>query len=61
MFHSSPIVDPKFYPQNMEDMVSTWVNIEYDREIVDSIVDEELENLDDVLEMDIDVFDDYCS
>ena len=32
----------------MEDMVSTWFNVEDDREIVDTIFDEGLENLDDV-------------
>ena len=42
----------------MEDVVSTWVEIEYDREIVNAIVDEELENIDDVSAMNIDVYDD---
>ena len=42
----------------MEDMVSTWVNIEDDREIVDAIFDEDLENIDDVSAIDIDVYDD---
>ena len=40
VFQSSFVVDPKFSPKNMDDMVSTWVNIEYYREIVDAIVDE---------------------
>ena len=39
-------------------MVNTWVNIEDDREIVDDIVDEWLENLDGVSEMDIDNYGD---
>ena len=41
-------------------MVSRWVNIEDDREIFYSIVDEELENIGDVSAMDIDVYDDDC-
>ena len=44
----------------MEDMVSTRIKIEDDRDIFYAIVDEELENLDDVSAMDIDVYDDYC-
>ena len=44
----------------MEDMVITWVNTEDDRDIVDAIVDEELENIDDVSAMDIDVYDEDC-
>ena len=40
--------------------VSTWVNIEDRGETVDSIFDEELENIDDVSAMDIDVYDDGC-
>ena len=40
VFQSSFVVDPKCSPKNMDDMVSTWVNIEYYREIVDAIVDE---------------------
>ena len=39
-------------------MVSTWVIIEDDRDIVDAIVDEKLENPDDVSAMNIDVYDD---
>ena len=41
-------------------MVSTRIKIEDDRDIFYAIVDEELENIDDVSEMDIDVYDDYC-
>ena len=48
------------FTKDMEDMVNTWVNIEDDREIVGAFVDEELENIDDVSEMDIDVYDDVC-
>ena len=40
-------------------MVSTWVNIEDDREIVGDIVHKEWENIYDVSAMDIDVYDDY--
>ena len=42
VFHSSFVFDPKFSSKDMEDTVSTWVNIEDDRDIVDAIVDEEL-------------------
>ena len=31
LFHSSFVADTKCSPKDMEDMVSTWVNIEYDR------------------------------
>ena len=44
----------------MEDMFTTWANIEDDREFVDAIVDEELENLDRVSEKDFDVYYDDC-
>ena len=37
-------------------MVSTWVNIDDDREIVDAIVDEYLENIDYVSAIDIDFY-----
>ena len=60
VFHSSFVVDPTFSTKDMEDMVSTWVNIEDDRDIVDAIVDEQLENIDDVSEINIDVYDDDC-
>ena len=60
LFHSSFVVEPKCSPKDMEDMVSTGVNIEDDREIVDAMVGEELENIDDVSAMDIDVCDDDC-
>ena len=40
VFHSSFVVEPKCSFKGMEDMVSTRVNIEYYREIVDAIVDE---------------------
>ena len=39
-------------------MVSTWVNIENDREIIDAVVDEELEFFNNMSVMDIDVYDD---
>ena len=39
VFHSFFVVDPNFSPKYMEDMVSTWVNIEYDSDIIDAIVD----------------------
>ena len=48
VFQSSFVVYPKFSQKYMKDMVSTWVNIEYDRYIFDAIVDEELINIDDV-------------
>ena len=60
LFHSSFAFYPKCSPKDMDDMVSTRFNIEDDREIFDAIVDEELENIDDVSEIDIDVYDDYC-
>ena len=41
-------------------MVSTWVKIEDYRKIVGAILDEELKNLEDISEMDIDVYDDDC-
>ena len=53
LFHSSFVVDPKCSPKDMEYMLSTWVDIEDDREILDSIVDEELENLDIFSAMDL--------
>ena len=37
-------------------MVSKWVNIKDDREIFDTIVDEELKNIDDVSSMNIDAY-----
>ena len=43
VFKISFVVDPKFSPKDMEDMVSTWFNIEDDREIVNAIIDEELD------------------
>ena len=58
VFYSSFLVDPEYSPKDTEDMVSTWVNIEDDREIVDAIVVEELKNHDDVSAMDIDVYND---
>ena len=64
VFHSSFEVDPKFPPKDMNNMVNTWINIEDDREIVDSIVDsivdEELENFDDFSAINSDVYDDDC-
>ena len=42
VFHSSFLVDPKCLPRHMEDMVITWVNIDYDRDIVDAIFNKEL-------------------
>ena len=39
VFYSSFVVDLKCSPKDMYDMVSTWVNIEDDRGIVDAIVD----------------------
>ena len=57
LFHSSFVVDPKCPPKDMEYMINTWVRIKDDREIVDAIVDEELGNIDDLSEMDIDVYD----
>ena len=48
VFHSYFLFDPKCSPKEMGDMVSTWFNIEYDREISDAIVDEELKNIDDL-------------
>ena len=42
VFHSYFVVDPIFSPKDMEDMISTWVNIEGDREIADAIVYEKL-------------------
>ena len=60
LFNSYFVFDSECSLKDIEDMVSTWVNIVYDREIVDAIVDEELENLDDVSAIDIDVYDDYC-
>ena len=60
LFHSSFVVHPKCSPKEMEDMVSKWVNIKDDREIFDTIVDEELKNIDDVSSMNIDAYgDDY--
>ena len=44
----------------MEDIVSTWVIIEDYREIVDTIFDEELKNIYDVLAINIGIYDDYC-
>ena len=40
VFHSSFGVDPKFSPKDVEGTVSTWINIEDDRDIIDAIVDE---------------------
>ena len=37
-------------------MLCTWVDIRYDMDILDALVDEELENIDDVSEIDIDVY-----
>ena len=48
LFHSSFVFETKYSLKYMEDMVSTWFNVEDDREIVDTIFDEGLENLDDV-------------
>ena len=56
VFQSSFVVDPKCSSKEMEVMVSTWVDIEGVTEIVDALVDEELENIDDVSEIDIDVY-----
>ena len=60
VFHSSFVVDSKCSHKDMEDMVSTWVNTEDDREIVDVFVDEEFEKINYVSAMDIYVYGDDC-
>ena len=60
LFNSYFVFDSECSLKDIEDMVSTWVNIVYDREIVDAIVDEELENLDRVSVKDFDVYYDDC-
>ena len=56
--HISLVVDPTCSLKYKEYMVSTWVNIEDYRDIVDAIVDKELKNIDNVSSMDIDVYGD---
>ena len=60
VFQSYFVVDPKCSPKDMEDMLSIWVNIWDERESVDAIFDEYLENIDDVSGMNIDIYDDDC-
>ena len=60
LFHNYFVVGPKCSPIDMEDMVSTQVDIEDDIDIFDIIVDEELENIDYLSAMDIGVYDDDC-
>ena len=48
VFYSYFVVDTKYSSKDMEDMLSTCITNEYDREIVDDIFDENLENIDDV-------------
>ena len=60
VFHSYFVVDPKCSPKYMENMLSIWVNIWDERESVDAIFDEYLENIDDVSAIDIDVYYDDC-
>ena len=60
VFHSSFVVDPKCSLKYMEVMISSWVIIEDDRDVVDAISDKELENIYDVSAIYIDNYDYYC-
>ena len=39
VFYSSFVVDPKCSPKDMEVMISTWVNIEGDKDMCDALVE----------------------